>query len=267
MLASPALALTTVTSVTDYGSYSNGFLSTVTGRQIDQSTAGITFILGNPFIGSGSNGLNSSYVVLNSPDGTTKEWWVYARMIDSSIANTTNPDGFVIPPNIRITVECDSQGGTYNITSTLQNATWRTDYTLFNIKSEGSHQTYYALPSSSGVSLSSPTGVDLLSNYNDCYFAVYPEDWNNPNMYVEFSVWNVNPSRQELCNVDPTVASLQSTTMGIVNINYSIWSIMFDLFQVVIVLVAIFGIPILLIKMVRWVFSEVKKINGGKKVF
>lgn len=265
--ATPAFAVT-ITPVMDYGAYSTGFLTSATGRQIDLSTAGFTFDLGSPFIGSGSTGMDEMYVFLNSPDGTTTNWWVYARMTD--IANVTNPDGFVVPPpNVRISVSCaGGAGGTYNVTTTLSNSTWNTDYVLFNIDMSDSSFKYYAIPSVSGNTLTSPTGRDLTVKEADCHFQVYPDDWgNNTNRSIRFSVWNVNPDRNALCSIDPAVTTVQESTLGIVNINYQVWTIAFQFFEIVVILVGIFGIPILLIRLIRKVVDEVKDMLGKRKVF
>jgi hypothetical protein len=267
MMASPAFAIQ-VEFVPDYNIYGTGFLSSITGRQIDLSTAGVTFVLGSPFVGFASTSLNETRMSFDSPDGTTNSWWVYVRMINDSSVSVSNPEGFMFPPpNIRFTIDCPSSYVTYNITSTLPNSTWNTDYTLFYITNDQS-ATPYAIPSVSGNSLSSPTGRDLYVKSSDCRFEVYPVDWGyDSDLSVYVSVWNENPDRNAVCNIDPAVASIQSTTLGIVDINFQIWSMLFNIFSIVVILLAIFGIPILLIKLIRWIFDEAKKMTGKRKVF
>jgi len=269
VMSSSAFALT-ITNVFDYHTYSTGFLTSATGYQIDDSTAGITFDIGTQFVGEyNAFPQNRTNFVFDSPDYSTNAWWVYVRMINTSAISPTNPDSIELnPPNIRFQIVCRSQGATYNLTSVLPNATWNTGYHLFYVDTSDVHGVSIATPSYNGNPLTSPTGHDLVVRSVHCGFQVYPDDWNNSaDISVRVSVWNVNPSRQDVCNIDPTVTSIQESALGIVNINYQIWTIMFDIFSVVVILVSVFGIPILLIKLVRWIFDEIKKMLGGRKVF
>jgi hypothetical protein len=246
-----------VEQIADYQSYKPVGWNVYTGVEIDDSTAGFTINLGS--------GTNHTLIYLNSPDGTTAQWWVYVRMINSSVSTTTQIEPS--PPSIRFTLQCGVSGTTYNLSTALPNSTWNTGYALFRLTWDTEGMIAFAYPSVEGNPLVSPTGKDLYTLNRDCYFEVFPDDWNDSNADIKVSVWNVNPSRTVLCNIDPAVASIESSTLGIIDINFQIWIILFDLFSVVVILLAIFGIPILLIKLVRWIFDEVKKMMGGRKVF
>lgn len=245
-----------VEQIADYQSYKPLGWNVYTGVEIDDSTAGFTVNLGG--------GTNHTLIYLNSPDGTTAQWWVYVRMINSSVSTATQIEPS--PPSIRFWLQCGVSGTTYNLSTALPNSTWNSGYALFRLTWDTEGMIAFAYPSVEGNPLTSPTGKDLYTLNRDCYFQVYPEDWNDVNADIKVSVWNVNPSRTVLCNIDPAVASIESSTLGIIDINFQIWTILFDLFSVVVILVAIFGIPILLIKLVRWILDEVKKMVGGRKV-
>jgi hypothetical protein len=247
-----------VEQITDYQTYKPVGWNVYTGVQIDDSTAGFTINLP-------SMGKNASLIYLNSPDGTTAQWWVYVRMINSSVSTATQLE--TSPPSIRFTLQCGISGTTYNLSTALPNSTWNTGYALFRLTWDTEGMIAFAYPSVEGNPLTSPTGRDLFTLNRDCYFEVFPDDWNDPNADIKVSVWNVNPSRQALCNLDPAVTSLQETTVGLISINYQIWQILFDLFSITIIIVAIFGLPILMFKMVHWIIEEIKKVTGGRKIF
>lgn len=259
LMSSPAFAMS-VDFIQDYQTYKPVGFVYYSGIQIDQSTAGVTFDLGNP------SSVNSTTLNLNSPDGTTSEWYVWVRMTGSGLSTMEIVQN---PPDISLYLVCVDNGGvgggTFNITSFYPNYTWNTGYAVFRLSTTAT-PIYYAYTPLTGTH-GSPIGRDLTTVHTNCGFAVNPDDWGNSTQWVRVSVWNVNPSREQLCNVDPAVQSIQESTLGIIDINYQVWVIFFDVFQIVVMLVALFGIPILLIRMVRWIVDEVKKSVGGKKVF
>jgi hypothetical protein len=123
----------------------------------------------------------------------------------------------------------------------------------------------YAWASEHGNPLISPTGKDLWTLNRDVYVEVFPDDWgNDPELFVEISVWAVNPSREAICNVDTSVEFIQSATLGLIDINYQIWTIFFNIFSVVVILLTVFGLPYLLFKLIMWIIGEVK---NARKLF
>ena len=246
-----------VEPITDYNDYTIiGFFKVFRGWQIDSSTAGVTFFMPNTY----SSGLTNITVLdLNSPDGTTTQWWVWVRMVNMTNGSYV-PAVVVNPPDITFRLQCGVSGGTYNISSSSPNSTWNSGYTLFRLTYDTEEMHEYAT-----ADYTSPTGRDLYTLQRICYFQVYPDEFPSGDV-VYVSVWNVNPSRNAICSIDPAVSSIESSTLGIIDMNFQIWTILFDLFSVAVILLAIFGIPVLLIKLVRWIFDEVKKMMGGRKV-
>jgi hypothetical protein len=249
-LSVPARAMS-VEHIDDYQTYKPVGWNVYTGVQMDGSTAGFSIDL--PLMGK-----NASTFDLNSPDGTTVQWWVWVRVINTSSDTLSNIDPH--PPDMDFRLTCGSSGGLFHITSNATNSTWNSGYTLFRLTINTESMIMIAEKEVS------PTGRELWSLQRDCYVEVFP-DFLPVGEFVKISFWNVNPSREVICSIDPAVSYLQETTIGLISINYQIWQILFDLFSIVMILLAVFGLPILLFKLVRWIIDELKRGVGGRKVF
>jgi hypothetical protein len=207
-------------------------------------------------------GKNASTFDLNSPDGTTTQWWAWVRVIDTNSSGCPDRCSQIDPhpPDMDFWLTCGSSGGLFHISSNLTNSTWNSGYAIFRLTINTESMIRVAEQDVS------PTGRELWTLQRDCYVQVYP-DYLPPTEFVKVSFWNVNPSREVICSIDPAVSYLQETTIGLISINYQIWQILFDLFSIVMILLAVFGLPILLFKLVRWIIDELKRGVGGRKVF
>jgi hypothetical protein len=78
------------------------------------------------------------------------------------------------------------------------------------------------------------------------------------------SVWAQNPSKAAICSIDSSVQYIQSAATAIIDINLQIWQMLFQIFSIIVILGAIFGIPLLVFKLIKWLMDELK---GKKKVF
>lgn len=233
-----------------YNTYSNGFLSALfMGQPIDNSNAGVNIWFYNN---------DTNVVTLQTPDEKISDWWLWVALHNSG-ENTT--DEIVSSPHdIRVFVQCNGVGGWFNITSDVNN-TWSNGYALFRL----TYDTEQSVPVAdmAGGVYTSPTGRLLYIKRAVCNLAVDNSsyvvgDW------VEMNFWAENPSTDTQCGRDEAVTYLQTATVTIVDINLQIWQIMFQIFSIVIIMLAIFGLPLLLFKLVRWLLDEVK---GRRKLF
>ena len=244
LTVSPAFAMS-VTHLPDYNTYKPVGWNTYTGVPIDDSASGMTFYLGDGYS-------NYSSFDLNSPDGTNSRWWVWLRLI-----NQTESGGTQImdnPPDVRFRVLCGSSGGWFNITSAGGNLTWSSGYSLWYLDWDTEEMLQYA------EQIVSPTGKDLYGLSRDCYLEI--DGSTLPaSSYAKVSVWAESPSREAVCETDESIDFIKSATLGIIDINYQIWSMAFNVLVIVIILLAFFGIPIILIRVVRKLIDEL----SGKK--
>jgi hypothetical protein len=251
LLSGQARAMS-VEHVTDYNVYTpQSWSAALIGYPIDDSTSGVSFYLPTAYA-------NLTSLDLNSPDGTTHQWVAWVRMIDSSLAGNctaqlcSNVDPH--PPDIDVRIQCGLSGGIFHVSSNNSNDTWNSGYTLFALTFDTEEMNIYAEREKS------PTGKDLWILQRICNIEVYP-DQIPAGEVVEVSVWNVNPSKAAMCGSDPAVQFIQSSVAGIVNINIQVWEIAFQIFTIVVIIGSIFGLPLFVLKLIRWTMSELK----GKK--
>lgn len=241
-MSSHAFAMS-VEYIPDFQTYKPLGWNIYTGVPIDDSGAGFKL----DFYSSGGKTLD-----LQSPDGTNPYWWVWVALRST---NSNSTDQIVPNPHdLTVFIQCGSTGGWYNITSAYTNYTWGRGYAIFRLtwNTEGMIQladTPY-----------SPTGKPLFGLQRDCSFNVNDSSFVSGD-FASIYVWAQNPDKASMCNVDSSVQFLQSAVTTIVDINVQIWQILFQIFSIVIILLAIFGIPLLLFKIVRWIIEEVKGKN------
>jgi len=245
-MVSPALAMS-VEYFPNYQQYKPQYAwDWITGVNVDDSSAGFGFALGDD---------SSESIGLYNPDYQNQNWWVYVSMLNSSI--TTYPQTEPEPPTVfNVTVQCGGSGGKWNLIKETNN-TWDSGYALWRL----SWDTEENLPLAyEGFS---PTGEDLYAKTRDCYFAV--ENNTLPSgTFLNFFVWAENPDLSAQCGEDEAQEFIISATLGIIDMNYQIWLMVYNLFIIAIILLAVFGIPIALIRLVRKLLDE---LEGKKKVF
>lgn len=234
-----------------YNTYGTGLFSAVlVGQPIDASSAGFS-------IDFYSN--TSKVITLDSPDETNQYWWVWVNLHNSG-ENTTSQI-VLAPHDQRVFIQCSGSGGWFNLTSGYSNNTWNNGYALFKL----TWDTEVSIPvadSSNGM-FDTPTGLPLYIKQRDCVFNADSNDFAGGD-WVTMYVWAQNPDKNAVCGVDASVQYLQTATVTIVDINLQIWQIMFQLFSIVVIIGAIFGIPLFLIKMIRFMIEE---IRGKRKLF
>jgi hypothetical protein len=228
----------------EFNTYKPVGWSTYTGIPVDDSSAGFTLELLDNNISNGKS------LYLNSPDGTNPYYWVYVALHDSTF-NTTN-EIVPAPHDISFYLTCGVSGGWYNFSNSTNN-TWSVGYNVYKLAWDTETMIPYASPPFS------PTGRDLYVLNRDCFVAV---DGLAGTEYLKVSFWAQNPDKQAICGTDSAVEYLQSATTTLIDINMQIWQMLFQIFSIVIILGAIFGIPLLVFKLVKWMIDEVK---GGKK--
>jgi len=219
-----------------------------TGIPIDDAYAGFTLL----FYSNVSKVLN-----LNSPDGTNPYWWVWIALHNTNMNNSDMTQIVPNPHDLRAYVRCGGTGGWYNITSTITNYTWNSGYAVFRL----SWDTEEMIPFATGSY--SPTGKPLYGLNRDCIFGVDDSSYDAGD-WVTMSVWAQNPSKNAICSVDSSVQYIQSAVTAIIDINLQIWQMLFQIFSIIVILGAIFGIPLLVFKLIKWLMDELK---GKKKVF
>jgi hypothetical protein len=57
------------------------------------------------------------------------------------------------------------------------------------------------------------------------------------------------------------ITTITDAIKDLVDINVQIWRILFNIFQITVLLVAFLGIPILLIKLIRWAIENVREMS------
>lgn len=262
MMFSSGVNAMKIEQISDYQTYKPVGWNVYTGVQVDASTAGVHFELWQSH--------NTTPVIdFQSPDGTTSQWYVWIRLINST-ANASMYSNEAPPHDINFHIQCTSTIGNFIVTANQTNSTWNSDYEIFRLTYDTEGLSPVVVQDNTfppvDATRFSPTGKPLYAVNSPCQFSVDDASLL-PADTLDVYVWNVNPSRESLCNIDPAVSSLQETTVGLISINYQIWQILFDLFSIVIIIVAIFGLPILMFKMVHWIIEEIKKVTGGRKIF
>lgn len=249
LLSSGAFAMT-VEHLPYFDTYTKGFFSAVlVGHPIDDSSAGFSMDFYSNV---------SKVITLNSPDATNPYWWVWVSLHNTN-ENTSNQID-PTPHDMSVYVLCGGVGGWFNLTNGT-NYTWSNGYSLFKL----TWDTEEMIPVADMLSpvYDSPTGLPLYIKQRDCVFGVDDAsfvlgDW------ATMKVWAQNPEKNAVCGVDEAVVYLQTATVTIVDINLQVWQILFQIFSIVVILLAIFGIPLLLFKLMRWLIEEVR---GKKKLF
>jgi len=247
-VVTPVMAMQ-VEYIPDYHTYKPLGWDTYVGVPIDDSSAGFTVSLYQDGTGNGK------LLQLNGIDGTNPYWWVWVSAHDTNINTSTQI--MTTPPDMEFFLQCNGVGGWFNFTSTYGNYTWNSGYNLFRLTWNVEEWIPQCeLPNC-------PTGQELFALQGNCYIAM--DGTNTTDIdFVDVHFWAQNPSTEATCGTDSSVEYLQSAVLGLIEINYSIWTIFYDLFSIIIIILAIFGIPLLVFKVIMWIIDEVK---GKKKLF
>lgn len=245
-MVTPALAMS-VEYFPSYQQYKPQYAwNWITGVNIDDSSAGYGFDL---------NEADTRSIAMYNPDYNNKYWWVYVSMLNPSL-NTTDQIEPNPPTVYNVTVSCVGSGGTWNLINE-ENSTWSSGYVLWRL----AWNVEQNIPLASADY--SPTGQDLYTKQTICSFAVANNSLPSGN-FLTFRIWAENPDLSAQCGEDDAQAFIISATLGIIDMNYQVWLMIYNLFIIAIILIAVFGIPIALIRLVRKLLDE---LEGKKKVF
>jgi hypothetical protein len=199
--------------------------------------------------------------------------------------NSTNPNplenhyfihNFLIPPaeetqRFKLTFDADCISGGANVSENYLLDVRCADgsYNQIDLSDCDCENLAYEDMPNLWVTVENATGYQFYGNIQYNYFwCIYSRNvTNTARIPTEFKVIidsvGLSTQSEDLNTVaqKSAITSVSEAISEVVSINFQVWRIMFNIFEIVVLLVAFIGIPVLLIKLISWGINTVKKVG------
>lgn len=229
-----------------------------------------------------------SAVMVNAITFTTENWVKMMFEVHVSLGNFTGnatfPNveeddmmvmNFLLPPSedtskLKMSFDADCIFGGANATENYYLDVYCLDgsYNVIDLSTCDCENLGYEDLPSLWITIENVTGQAIVGDipYNKFWCAFRRNSTNTDRIPTEFKVIvdsiGLSTPNEDLNTIEQrsAITSVAQTIADFVDINIQIWRILFNIFEIVILLVAFIGIPIVLILVIKWGIGKVKTL-------